>query len=78
MSNRVIKHTIKIQDFKWPVDEYDCVIGVWSLCYLGYKERCDFMQKAEESLKEGGHIILFEPVLSKEEDQKERMHSNKE
>ena len=31
-----------------------------------------------DAVKEGGHIILFEPTLAKDEPQFERPHSNKE
>ena len=67
MNKNVIKHVVKIQDFEWPLDKFDCIVGVWCLSYLGYKDRNDFMLNAEKSLKEGGHILLFEPVLSKNE-----------
>ena len=36
------------------------------------------MEKAKKSLKKGGIIILAEPVLAEDEEQKERLHSNKE
>ena len=27
-------HKKLIQDFEWPIKEYDCVVGVWCFCYL--------------------------------------------
>ena len=60
------------------MDEYECIVGVWSLCYLGYQDRCRFIDNATNALKEGGHIVLFEPVLAKDEPQIERPHSNPE
>ena len=71
-------HVQRIQDFTWPENEYECIVGVWSLCYLGYQDRCRFISKALDALKEGGHIVLFEPTLEKDEPQFERPHSNKE
>ena len=28
----VTKHCAYIQDFPWPEDYYDCVLGFWCLC----------------------------------------------
>ena len=60
---------VKIQEFKWPKEEYDCVVGVWCLCYLSTYEYGVQIKNIEESLQIGGHLILFEPVLSKREPQ---------
>ena len=38
---------MRVQDFEWPIEKYECIVGVWSLCYLDYKDRCAFMKKAE-------------------------------
>ena len=68
MIDKTIKtYPQRIQDFQWPEEKYECIIGVWSLCYLDYKDRCDLIKNATKALKEGGHILLFEPVLSKNE-----------
>ncbi len=43
----VTKHFLKIEDFKWPVDEYDCVLGVWCLCYLSGERLLDALAGME-------------------------------
>ena len=78
IDKQVKTHVQRIQDYEWPVEEYECIVGVWSLCYLGYKDRCHFINMAINALKEGGHIVLFEPTLAKDEPQIERPHSNPE
>ena len=34
MPTDVIRHKRLIQDYFWPKSRYDCILGVWSLCYL--------------------------------------------
>ena len=62
----VTKHFLKIEDFKWPVDEYDCVLGVWCLCYLSGERLLDALAGMEKSVKELGYIVLMEPVLAED------------
>lgn len=60
---RIKKHVMRIQDFTWPIDEYECVIGVWCLAYLGNQDIENVLEKAIKAVRKGGHILLFEPIL---------------
>ena len=63
MPDGVTKHQQYIENFKWPDDHYDCVIGVWCLCYLKGVAVENALAGMEKSIKEIGYIILQEPVL---------------
>ena len=38
MPTDVIRHKRLIQDYFWPKRRYDCILGVWCLCYLHGEE----------------------------------------
>ena len=58
MPDGVTKHQQYIENFKWPDDLYDCVIGVWCLCYLKGVAVENALAGMEKSIKEIGYIIL--------------------
>lgn len=62
--HEVTKHRKYIQDFKWPVDEYDCIVGVWCLCYLQGVHLKNALAGMLTSVKERGYLVLMEPVLA--------------
>ena len=67
---------MRIQEFVWQEEYYDCVLGVWCLCYLNSKDKSRIVSKMESALQYGGHMILIEPVLGKNENVLERYHVN--
>ena len=63
----VKKHHAAIQNFDWPQDCYDVIVGVWFLSYLSPAESLDVLAKIQGSLKKDGSLILFEPILKDDE-----------
>mgnify|MGYP005728808133 FL=1 len=61
-------YEMKVQDFEWPIEEYECVVGVWCLCYLNCEDQQQLISRADGAVKEGGHLIFFEPVLEDDEE----------
>ena len=53
-----------LQDFDWPEQAFDLVFGCWILSYLSELDRQQAYAGMKRSLAYGGHLILFEPVLS--------------
>ena len=53
---------MKIQDFDWPEERFDTIIGIWCLGYLNYIDRFNTLVGIQKALKEGGHVILFKAV----------------
>ena len=72
MPQNVTKHVQYIQEFNWPEQKYDCVVGVFCLSYLDEEEIDTVLNKMYLSLNHFGYIVLMEPVLQVEEDVKER------
>ena len=62
-SNDVIPYHCLVQELEWPQDMFDVVFGCWILCYLNRADRSAVMKGIRKSLKSGGHLILFEPIL---------------
>lgn len=58
---------MKIQDFDWPEERFDTIIGIWCLGYLDYNDRFNTLVGIHKALKEGGHVILFEAVTQENE-----------
>ena len=71
-------HHKKVQDFSFGEQRFDCIIGVWSLCYLNTNDRGQLIDRIFRSLRPQGFLILFEPVLRKDEPQVERLHKWRE
>ena len=69
-------HKTRVQQFAWPEKYYDCITCVWNFCYLEEKDREDLLCNIDKALKEEGRVIIFEPVLRKDEIQEERPHRN--
>ena len=68
----VVKHVQYIQKFVFPLHTYDCIVGVFCLCYLSEKEIEKLLPQMEESLTILGSIVLMEPVLKVTEDNNPR------
>ena len=66
------KHQKCIEKFKWPEDSYDCVVGVFCLCYLQGQNLKNALAGMERSIKETGYIVLMEPVLENSAEEKEK------
>ena len=66
MPTDVIRHKRLIQDYFWPKIRYDCILGVWCLCYLRGERLLDALAGMEKSVKELGYIVLMEPVLAED------------
>ena len=66
MPTEVIRHKRLIQNYLWPKRRYDCILGVWCLCYLHGEDLKTILLKMKASLKSSGYILLMEPVLKKE------------
>ena len=66
MPKEVIRHKRLIQDHLWPKRRYDCILGVWCLCYLHGEELKTVLLQMQSSIKASGFIVLMEPVLSEE------------
>ena len=56
---------MKIQDFDWPEERFDTIIGIWCLGYLNYIDRFNTLVGIQKALKEGGHVIFLKPLLKK-------------
>ena len=68
----VVKHVEYVQKFEFPAETFDCVVGVFCLCYLTEREIEKLLPKMEESLTVLGYIVLVEPVLKVEEGDRDR------
>ena len=64
MPTDVIRHKRLIQDYFWPKIRYDCILGVWCLCYLHGEDIKTVLLKMKASVKSNGCIVFMEPVLS--------------
>ena len=71
-------HKKLVQDFEWPIKEYDCVVGVWCFCYLNESDMQKQTTFIKESLKTGGHFELFETVVGFMEKQVPRFYHHME
>ena len=63
------KHPVKklemqIEHFQWPLDEYDCIVGIYCLCYLKDENLLISLAGMQKSVKGTGYIVLMEPVLN--------------
>ena len=65
---------MRIQNFDWPEEVYECIIGVWCLAYLETKDIMKHLPKIENSLEDAGYCLLIEPVLSENEKQENRLY----
>ena len=63
MPTDVIRHKRLIQDYFWPKSRYDCILGVWSLCYLHGEDLETVLLRMQTSVKSSGFIVFMEPVL---------------
>ena len=71
----ITKHEIRIQEFDWMSQRYDCIIGVWCLGYLNQEERENVMTGITTALKNDGYVILFEAVLKEDDTADQRLHN---
>ena len=60
-----------IEHFSWPLDEYDCIVGVYCLCYLKDDNLKNALAGMQRSVKKTGYIVLMEPVLLEENENDE-------
>ena len=58
----IVKHTVSIQDFKWPPHVYDTIVGSWVLGYLNKGDREDTITRIHRALMEDGYHVVFEAV----------------
>ena len=58
-----------MRHFDWEnrQQEYQCVFGVWCLCYLTKKESIALLTGIKKALKPDGDLILFESILPSKE-----------
>ena len=47
MPEEVKKYVVMVQNFAWPKDRYQCIVGVWCLCYLNYEDQCKLINSAD-------------------------------
>ena len=47
MPEEVKKYVVMVQNFSWPKDRYQCIVGVWCLCYLNYEDQCQLINSAD-------------------------------
>ena len=78
MPTDVIRHKRLIQDYFWPKNRYDCIMGVWSLCYLHGEDLKTVLLQMQTSVKASGFIIFMEPVLKEESQEDEQEVAEKE
>ena len=71
-------YQVTVQNFEWPKFNYDCIVICWGLCYLDRQDINDLLIDIDKGLKDGGRLILFEPVLDDKEEQQDRLHKTKE
>ena len=72
----VVREHSTIQDFDFSKHDFEAVVGIWSLCYLGPQEIRLMLQKIYESMKPNGFLLLNEPILSTNPEylQKDQLH----
>lgn len=64
---------------KFLCDEYDLIVGIWTLCYLGPEDLWKYAQQMYATLKEGGTVILNEPILTNQAElSSEKLHDELE
>ena len=68
----------KVQDFKFPRQEYDCLFGCWTFCYLNCEDRKQLKANIQGTLKDAGIYIMIEPVLGENQKQVAKFHDIKE
>ena len=73
-NEKIRKHQVKVQEFNWPYKYYDNITCIWGFCYLDNDEQVNLLRNMDQALKDGAHAIIFEPILSAEEEQKTRIH----
>ena len=78
MPTDVIRHKRLIQDYFWPKSRYDCILGVWSLCYLHGEDLETVLLRMQTSVKSSGFIVFMEPVLKVESPVDEQEIAEKE
>ena len=66
------KTTCYIQDYRWKLDNFDCILGYFCLCYLNVDEIESVLKEMKRSLRIFGCIIMVEPVLKICDTQRER------
>lgn len=57
----------RVQDYDFGESRFDCIVGVWCLSYLNTDDRQELLTNIFMSLRPRGYLILFEPVLRKDE-----------
>jgi hypothetical protein len=63
MPTEFVRHKCLIQNFLWPKSRYDCILGVFCLCYLHGEDLDNVLLRMQASVKTSGFIVLMEPVL---------------
>ena len=63
----VKSHHSTVQNFKWPLQRFNCIMGCWAFCYLDDKERFKLTVNITDALFDGGMYILIEPVVQENE-----------
>lgn len=58
----VMKHHSYIEKFDWRPQTYDCIVGVFALCYLNGLTLEETLNKMRLSLVELGYMVFMEPV----------------
>lgn len=58
----VIKHECYLENFTWPNEFYNGIVGVACLCYLQGKQLDEALAKMEASLAYYGFMVFLEPV----------------
>ena len=63
----VDSYCASVQDFDWPWDKYNCIVGCWALCYLDINEREILRGDIDTALNDSGVYIMIEPVMRVDE-----------
>ena len=62
-STKITSHATRVQEFAWPTDHYDLVLGVWCLSYLNDSEVYLLLLNIKRGLKDGGMVVFNETIL---------------